>query len=140
MYDLERDGAVMSLIAGEVHCRHAAAPKLALDRIAASERRPQLRWRVMRETRTRLVDVRHERRREVWSSGVQKAGVGIRAHTIVDELLDLRPQIRVAARLIEERRSLALWTLERIGRYPFHRLPAIAIRHRGAPGTASLSP
>jgi len=35
---LDRDGPVVPQVAGEVYGRHAAAPELALERVAAHER------------------------------------------------------------------------------------------------------
>jgi hypothetical protein len=85
----------------------------------------------------RLVDMRQQRCGEDGCGVTQKPFRGICLLAAVQQLLDLRAQVRVGAGLLEERGALALGSLERIGRNALHLVPAFDISHAGAPGRAS---
>ncbi len=85
------------------------------------------------------VDVLEQRCGEEWCGLSQKPVRGVRLLAPAQQMLDLRPQVRVGASLLEERDALVLGPLEGIGREPLHLLPAFDTSHAGAPDRASPS-
>src|SRR5687767_10775642 len=139
MYDLERDGAVMSFVAGQVYGGHSTAPELPLDGVPTGQLCLQLGGRLVICAEPGLVDMPQQRRGEDWRGLFQKSFRGVSLLAAAHQLLDLRAQVRVSANPIEERGTLALGPLEGIGRDALHLLPAFATTHAGAPERASPS-
>src|SRR4051794_13299476 len=102
MYDFERDGAVMSFVAGEVYGGHPAAPKLPLDGVPTGERCPQFGRRLVRGADMGVVDMRQQWCGEDWRGLHEKPCRGIRLLAAAQQLIDLRPQVLVGASSIQE--------------------------------------
>ena len=85
------------------------------------------------------VDVLEQRCGEEWCRLSQKPVRGVRLLAPAQQMLDLRPQVRVGASLLEERNALVLGPLEGIRRQPLYLLPAFDTIHAEAPDRASPS-